>query len=72
MRKRSKLYLIAVLISAIFNIGTAGALELEKITLFEACWQIGFGLAMGLWFWNLLRLEETRAARVVHRSRWTW
>lgn len=70
--KKEKLYLIGMMLDAILVLGTAGAVELGGITLLEACWQIAWAVGGCLIFFYLLWLEETRAARVVHRSRWTW
>lgn len=60
---KKNLYAIAVLVFSIFLFGTAGAMELNVITFEEGCWQIAVSMVSALWFWNLLRIEETRQAR---------
>lgn len=57
------LYAIAVFIFSVLLLGTAGAVEQGMITFGEALWQIGISMAAGLWFWNLLRIEENRSCR---------
>lgn len=58
-----KLYAIGVLLCAILLLGTAGAMELGNLTFNEGLWQIAISVTGGLWLWNLLRIEETRAAK---------
>jgi hypothetical protein len=61
--KRKRLYAIGCLLATILIIGTGGAMELDTIGFGQGCWQVVCGVALGLWCWNGLRLEETRAAR---------
>lgn len=70
--KKKRMYIIAVVVSLLMVVVTGIMAMLDMLTFIEVLWQVDWSLAMGLFFWNLLRLEVTRSARVVHRSRWTW
>lgn len=60
---RSNLYAVAVFLFAVLMLGTSGAVMVGSITLTEGIWQTVVSMVGGLFFWNLLRLEETRTAR---------
>lgn len=61
--RKERLYVIAILIYVIVILGTGGAYECNNITLGESMYQIFVLLLGGLWWWNLIRIEETRAAK---------
>ena len=67
--RRERLYIIGFIVCAIALLGTPGALETDGITTGEAIWQISVLTIGGLWFWNLIRIEETRACRYGRRAR---
>ena len=60
--RKERLYAVAILIYAIMILGTAGAYECDNITLWESIYQITVLMVGGLFWWNLIRIEETRAA----------
>ena len=60
--RKERLYAIAILIYAIMILGTAGAYEYGNLTFWQSAYQIGVFMIGCLWFWNLIRIEETRAA----------
>lgn len=66
---RERLYIIGFILCGIMLLGTAGAAEIDSITMGEAIWQICVSTIGGLWFWNLIRIEETRACRYGRRAR---
>ena len=66
--RKERLYVIAICIYAIMLLGTAGAYEHGNMTFLESLYQIGVLTAGGLWFWNLIRIEETRAAHATRRA----
>lgn len=68
--RREVLYGIGILINAILVLGTVGALECENITLLEAMWQVVVAVAGALVWVYLFFIEETRAAKVVHRKKY--
>lgn len=61
--KKRKLYTAAILIYAVIIMGTFGAYECGNMTFGWMAWQIVILIAGILWFWNLIRIEDTRAAR---------
>lgn len=61
--KKRKLYAAAILIYAVIIMGTFGAYECGNMTFGWMAWQIVILIAGILWFWNLIRIEDTRAAR---------
>lgn len=60
---KTKLYMVAEFIFGIMLLGTVGAAERGVISFEDACWQIVVLLIGGLWFLNLLRIEEIREVR---------
>lgn len=60
--RKERLYAVAILIYAIMILGTTGAYECNNITLWESIYQIAVLTFGGLFWWNLIRIEETRAA----------
>ena len=67
--RRERLYIIGFVLCFIMLPGTAGAAEIDSITMGEAIWQICVSTIGGLWFWNMIRIEETRACRNWRRTR---
>jgi hypothetical protein len=67
--RRERLYIIGFILCGIMLLGTAGAAEIDSITMGEAIWQICVSTIGGLWFWNMIRIEETRACRYGRRAR---
>ena len=65
--RKERLYATAILIYAVIILGTGGAYECNNITLCESVYQIVVLMVGGLWWWNLIRIEETRAARSPRR-----
>lgn len=63
MNRKKTLYAIAVLCNAILMLGGAGSIELNALTYEEGLWQIVLSMISGLWWWNLLRIEENRSCR---------
>lgn len=63
---RSKLYLIGALACVFLLLVTAIENWLDALTPFERAYQALIGMFGGLWFSDLVWLEETRAA---HRCR---
>ena len=60
---RKTLYIVALIIHAVLLLGTFGAIECDYLTISGAMWQIIILFAGAFWWWNLIRIEETRAAR---------
>lgn len=60
---KKNLYAIGVLLSALLMLGGAGSIEMGSLTYEEGLWQIVISMASGLWWWNLLRIEENRTCR---------
>lgn len=60
--RKEFLYAAGIVIYVIFIFGSAFAYDYGNITLWETVYQIFVLLAGGLWWWNLIRIEETRAA----------
>lgn len=56
------IYAIVILLCSLLMLGTAGAMENNSIGFYQGCIQIVSGMIVGLFFWNLLRIEENRAA----------
>lgn len=67
--RRERLYIIGFILCGIMLLGTAGAADVDSITLGEAVWQISVCTIGGFWFWNLIRIEETRACRYGKRAK---
>ena len=60
---KEKIYAVVVLLCGLMLAGTEGAVLLDNISMKQACIQIGVSMAVGLFFFYLIYLEETRAAK---------
>lgn len=60
---KEKVYAVVVLLCCLMFAGTEGALLLGNISMKQGCIQIGVSMVAGLFFFYLIYLEETRAAR---------
>lgn len=60
--RKERLYALAVLIYVLMILGTVGAYDFGSMTFGELAYQIGILAVGGIWWWYLIRLEETRAA----------
>lgn len=60
---KEKIYAFGILAFAILLLGTQGAVFTDNLTFGEGVWQTIISSVAILWLWNLIKLEETRAAR---------
>ena len=60
---KEKIYAVVILLCGILMVGTEGAVLCENIGIGQGCLQIGASVVVGLFFYYLIWLEETRAAR---------
>lgn len=65
--RRKKLYEVGMYLSIAFFIGTAIGIWLFHAAFKESIMQLCISEAGFFWWWNLVRLEETRAARRLRR-----
>ena len=61
--RRERIYAVGCLLAAVLLFGTVGGLDCDTISIEQGIWQTIWGLILGLWCFNGIRLEETRAAR---------
>lgn len=57
------LYIVALILHAVLLLGTFGAIECDYLTISGAMWQIIILIGGAFWWMNMIRIEETRAAR---------
>lgn len=65
--RRERIYAVGCLLASILLFGTVGGLDCDTISIEQGIWQTIWSLILGLWCWNGIRLEETRAARSPRR-----
>ena len=61
--RRERIYAVGCLLASILLFGTVGGLDCDTISIEQGIWQTIWSLILGLWCYNGVRLEETRAAR---------
>ena len=60
---KENIYAFMILLCVLMIAGTEGALICNNIGMGQGCLQIGISVIVGLFFFYLIYLEETRAAR---------